>query len=169
MLCDECKKRTAAVHMTKIIQGKKEEIHLCEICAKNKENISFQNPFTVPNFLTSLLDANMGPQHNFIYGEDITCEQCGITFNRFKQEGRLGCEVCYEVFEKRLNPLIKKIQGNQQHVGKVPKRTGGVIHLKRQIKQLKLKLQQLIETEEFEAAAEIRDGIREIEEQIKNV
>ena len=155
--------------MTKIIQGQKEEIHLCEICAKNKENISLHNPFTIPNFLTSLLDTNMSTQHNFVYGEDMVCQECGMTFLRFKQEGRLGCEGCYQYFEKRLNPLIKKIQGNQQHVGKVPIRTGGVIHLKRQSKQLKHKLQQLIETEEFEAAAKIRDEIRNIEEQIKNV
>lgn len=169
MLCDECKKRSAAVHMTKIIQGKKEETHLCEVCAKSKENISLQNPFTIPNFLTSLLDTNISPQHSFIYGEDNSCQRCGMTFIRFKQEGRLGCEACYEVFEKRLNPLIKKIQGSQLHVGKVPKRTGGVIQLKRQVKQLKLKLQQLIEAEEFEAAAKIRDEVREIEEKIKNV
>lgn len=169
MLCDECKKRTAAVHLTKIVQGKKEEIHLCEVCAKSKENISLQNPFTIPNFLTNLLDANISPQHSFIYGEENTCHQCGTTFIKFKQEGRLGCEGCYEVFEKRLNPLIKKIQGNEAHVGKVPKRTGGVIHLKRQAKQLKLKLQQLIEAEEFEAAAKTRDEIREMEEKIKNV
>ncbi len=168
MLCDECQKRTATVHMTKIIQGQKEEIHLCEVCAKNKENISLHNPFTIPNFLTSLLDANMSPQHSFVYVDEI-CQECGMTFLRFKQEGRLGCEACYEAFEKKLNPLIKKIQGNQQHLGKVPKRTGGVIHLKRQAKQLKQKLQQLIEAEEFEAAANIRDEIRDIEEQIKNV
>ncbi len=168
MLCDECQKRPATVHMTKIIQGQKEEIHLCEVCAKNKENISLHNPFTIPNFLTSLLDTNMSPQHSFVYGDEM-CQECGMTFLRFKQEGRLGCEACYEVFEKKLNPLIKKIQGNQQHVGKVPRRTGGVIHLKREVKQLKQRLQQLIEAEEFESAANIRDEIRDKEEQIKNM
>lgn len=169
MLCDECKKRTAAVHMTKIIQGKKEETHLCEVCAKKKENISLHNPFTIPNFLASLLDANNGTQQSFVYEENNSCQSCGMTFVKFRQEGSLGCEACYEAFEKRLSPLIKKIQGNQLHVGKVPKRSGGVIQLKRNAKQLKLKLQQLIEAEEFEAAAKIRDEIREIEEKIKNV
>ena len=49
------------------------------------------------------------------------------------------------------------------HVGKVPKRTGGQIQLKREIEDLKRNMMSCIEREEFEQAAQIRDQIRELE------
>ena len=48
-------------------------------------------------------------------------------------------------------------------MGKVPKRTGGRIQIKRQIDELKKELQIRIVQEEFETVAEIRDQIRELE------
>lgn len=38
MLCDSCKKADAVVHLTKIENGKRTELHLCAACAK-KEGI----------------------------------------------------------------------------------------------------------------------------------
>ena len=38
MLCDSCKKADAVVHLTKIENGKRTELHLCAACAE-KEGI----------------------------------------------------------------------------------------------------------------------------------
>ena len=40
MMCEECQMRPATVHITKIVNNKKSQIHLCEECAKHK-HISF--------------------------------------------------------------------------------------------------------------------------------
>ena len=64
----------------------------------------------------------------------------------------------------RLDPLLRKIHsGNTTHTGKIPKRTGKNINRKRKVSELKEKLQELIKTEEFEKAAEVRDKIRSLE------
>lgn len=36
MLCQECNKRPATLHFTKIVNGEKTEFHICETCAKEK-------------------------------------------------------------------------------------------------------------------------------------
>ncbi len=169
MLCNECKKRNAVVHMTKMTNGKKEELHLCEMCAKAKDGGSIEHHFSIPNFFASLLENNLHPQVNMNYHNGIQCQRCGYTLSQFKQSGRMGCDECYETFKEKINPLVRRIQGNTNHIGKVPKRTGGVIRVKRQVKQLKNKLQEAIVREEFEVAAEIRDTIKGLEQEINEM
>ena len=36
MLCDQCKKREAVVHITKIENGRRTELHLCAECARKQ-------------------------------------------------------------------------------------------------------------------------------------
>ncbi len=80
--------------------------------------------------------------------------------------GRFGCSNCYKQFGSRLDPILKRVHGNTVHVGKIPKRTGGQIQLKREIEELRRNLHELIDREEFENAAQIRDRIRELERNV---
>ncbi len=169
MLCDDCQKRNAVIHMTKVIQGKKEAIHLCEVCAKARENKSYTMDFSIQNFLANLLDNNINTQFNVSNYHRLQCPRCGTTFSQFKQTGRLGCDTCYDVFYENIHPLVRRIHGNVNHMGKLPKRAGGSIHLKRELKLLKGRLQQAIEKEAFEEAAELRDQIKQIENQLKEM
>ena len=41
MLCEECKKRPANVHLTKIIGDQKTEMHLCQQCAAERGELGF--------------------------------------------------------------------------------------------------------------------------------
>lgn len=40
MLCDACKKREAVVHIVKIEDGQRTDVHLCAACAKRQSNFS---------------------------------------------------------------------------------------------------------------------------------
>lgn len=89
-----------------------------------------------------------------------------MTYTQFTKIGRFGCDECYDQFAERLDPLFRRIHGTTDHAGKIPKRNGGLIHDKRQIESLKKHLKLLIEREEFEEAAKLRDQIRELEEKV---
>ncbi|MFA5881294.1 MAG: UvrB/UvrC motif-containing protein, partial [Eubacteriales bacterium] len=78
----------------------------------------------------------------------------------------LGCPTCYDVFENKLDPVLRRIHGNPRHTGKIPKRTGGTIELRREIEELKRELQAAITSEEYEKAAEVRDKIRGLENKL---
>jgi c-di-GMP-binding flagellar brake protein YcgR len=51
MICDECGKRLAAVHITKVENGKKSNMHLCEQCAMQKNLLSISTSFSVNDLL----------------------------------------------------------------------------------------------------------------------
>lgn len=166
MLCENCNKNAATVHVTKILNEKKTELHLCEQCAKQSEGVPFDTSFTINNFLTGLLDSMQDSAIKVDYIKTTKCDHCGMTYGKFKQLGRLGCAQCYNAFKEKLIPLIKRVQGSEIHTGKVPKRAGGSIRIRKEIKQLKGELEKTIRNEEFEKAAVLRDQIREMESQL---
>ncbi|KKO51378.1 UvrB/UvrC motif-containing protein [Paenibacillus sp. DMB20] len=168
MVCQECGKRPATLHFTKIVNGEKTEFHFCETCAREKGELipGASNGFSIHSLLSGLLDldpAGKGQVSGSKAPEMLRCEECGMTYSQFSKLGRFGCSSCYKYFSDRLDPLFKRVHGNTAHVGKIPRRSGGRIQMKRQIDELKKELQYRIVQEEFEAAAEIRDRIRELE------
>lgn len=173
MLCQECQKREATVHLTKIVNNQKNEIYLCDKCAQKKEELNFgKEGFSFNNLLTGLLssdfDAN-APDSNLNLGYkkvEAECENCDLNYAEFSQQGKLGCSECYTEFEDRIDKLLKKVHGNNRHTGKVPKRTGGVIRTRKEIQKLRQKMQTAVQKEEFEEAARLRDEIKELEEKI---
>jgi protein arginine kinase activator len=167
MLCEKCKKRPATVHVTKIINDKKTELYLCDQCAKKNDGISLDTSFTVNKFLAGLLDSIQDSSIQVDYSKTTKCDTCGMTYGQFKQIGRLGCSHCYDAFHEKLDTLIKRLQGNDSHTGKIPRRAGGHIRIKNELKTLKVQLDASIRKEEFEKSAVLRDKIRQLESQLK--
>ena len=59
MTCQNCNIRPATLHYTKVINGKKAEVHLCEQCAEQSGYTSFfqspQSNFSFHDLLAGLL------------------------------------------------------------------------------------------------------------------
>lgn len=164
MYCEECKKRPATVHLTSIVNGVKVENHLCEQCAGKKGTIIFDlNKFSIPNLLGSFFGNTYSIQGINARQDDTVCPGCGMTFDNIRESGRLGCSQCYQVFEEELDPILRRIHGNSQHMGKIPSRGGEKVLLKKKVDELKNALQQALAKEEYEKAAEIRDSIKSLE------
>jgi protein arginine kinase activator len=90
-----------------------------------------------------------------------------MTFPQFVKIGRFGCSHCYDTFKDQLKPVLKRLHsGNWTHNGKIPKRSGGGIHLRKRMEDLKSELRTSIIQEEFEKAAIIRDEIRSLEKEL---
>ncbi|MBS4179703.1 UvrB/UvrC motif-containing protein [Lederbergia citrea] len=176
MICQECKERPATLHFTKVVNGEKTAIQLCEKCAQEKGEFFMMDGaggFSFNDLLAGLLNLDPSiqqaqsapsPTHQI-----IQCEVCKMTFQQFINIGRFGCANCYEAFKGQMTPILKRLHsGNIQHGGKVPKRIGGSIHLKKQVQLLKEELRSLVVQEEFEKAAEVRDQIRSLENNLSN-
>jgi protein arginine kinase activator len=168
MLCDECKKNAATVHISRVVNNEKQEWHLCPACAE--KHGSFQFPLEPTFSINSLLAGLLNQEMDYTGGTvqipaRERCENCGCSFADFRQTGRLGCSECYAVFAPKLEPILRRIHGSSNHTGKVPARSGGRARHRREIDRLRAELQKLIDREEFEKAAEIRDAIREMESQ----
>lgn len=164
MLCDLCKKNPANFHYTKIINGKVEEIHLCSQCSKEKEELN--SDLSIHNLLTGLIDSIQGDNIKK-EEEELYCDKCKLTYRQFKSIGKLGCDKCYENFKLKLDPLIKGIQASSHHLGKIPNRASKTLKLEREILKEKAYIEKLVEKEEFEQAAIVRDRIKELEQELK--
>lgn len=174
MICQECNQRPATLHFTKILNGEKTEIDLCEKCAQEKGEMFMINggpEFTIHSLLAGLLNVSPSfpPSQKEAFQQEkvLQCESCSLTYSRFVKAGRFGCADCYENFQAQLKPILKRLHsGNWTHSGKIPKRIGGNIHLRKNIENLKQQIRDLITNEEFEKAAEIRDEIRSLEKRL---
>jgi protein arginine kinase activator len=176
MVCEQCNLRPATLHFTKIINGKKSEIHLCEQCAKESGEM-FGMPgstgFSINNLLAGLLNMDSSQKESstqaFTPSHIEQCPNCQLTYRQFAKFGRFGCAQCYDTFRSSLTPFLKRLHaGNHGHSGKIPKRIGSNLHLKKELEKQRLKLKEYIAQEEFEKAAMLRDQIRELEKQIQD-
>ena len=174
MLCDECGKNKATVHLTEIVNDLITKLNLCESCAKQKGAEAEQH-FGIADLLSALSDVD-APQQPAVAGgvapSKNKCAKCGLTYEDFKKVGRLGCGECYKAFRTSLVPLLKRIHGSNQHIGKSPTAQSMddlKTNNKRQeeLDQAKQDLQKAVRGEEFEEAAALRDKIKFLEKKLK--
>jgi protein arginine kinase activator len=168
MLCDVCGKNPATVHLTEIIDEKMNELHLCEDCARNK-SAAMEQQFGLSDLLAGMADFEK-PSSKEEEAVSVKCPSCGLTYADFKKIGRLGCGDCFNVFRKYLAPLLKRIHGSNQHIGKSPVKTKAPAKPYKKkadlsLLELKDQLQKAILQEAFEEAARLRDQIKKITEE----
>ena len=167
MLCDKCGKNPAVIHRITTINGIKKEMHLCKECAVQEKVMWADDKFTINALLSSLLDMGTESPIKIEKLETVKCSQCGEGFSEFKKTGKLGCDMCYVYFKDRLLPLLKKVQGNTRHSGKLPRSIGGDLRVRKELESLQEELERAVRAEEYEKAVELRDRIKSIKDRNK--
>ncbi len=166
MICEVCKKKPAKIHVTQIKDQQKVTIHICQDCAhaKGVAGPAINTSFSVEQLLTGMMKAQAGEGETATMQQ--TCTSCGLTYRAFKESGRLGCSLCYDTFADQLRPLLQKVQKDIRHTGKVPHKGDANLVMRRNISDLRFQLKEAVNQENFELAAQLRDQIRQIEENI---
>ena len=159
-LCDICQENPATVHYTEIVNNKLKKLNLCEQCAREK-GLGITAHFGVAEILKGLTEA----QQEETTEPEQTCDFCGLSFSRFRKVGRLGCSHCYETFYEQLEPILSDIHKKTEHVGKSPSAAAIIDTTTKQLSDLNRELRRAVEDEEYERAAELRDEIRQLEQQ----
>ncbi len=158
MICQNCQQRPATVHLTEIDGATKKEVHLCEPCASSQGD-----PADGPGVLEKLQSLlNPGARAGAELAH-ITCPECELTYAAFRARGRFGCPACYEAFRSGVDPLLEKIHGSTQHIGKVPIRLAATLEAAEKLRGLRTDLDSAVASEEYERAAELRDEIKQLE------
>ncbi|SDK58834.1 UvrB/UvrC motif-containing protein [Sediminibacillus albus] len=172
MECQECHERPATLHFSKIVNGNKTEVHVCEYCAKEKGYMGYDDEaYSLHNLLSGLFKFEStgfsDQQANIPAQQELQCPKCGMNYQEFARVGKFGCAQCYQTFSDKLNPIFRRVHsGNTNHHGKIPTRIGSSIHQKKQLFEYREQLKQLISNEEFEQAAKVRDHIRQLEQDL---
>ncbi|MBR1731119.1 MAG: UvrB/UvrC motif-containing protein [Ruminococcus sp.] len=175
MKCQKCQKNEATTHIKRVINGEFEEYNLCSDCAKE---MGYGNLFH--GFTSSFAD-----DFNSLFGsffenalpartQATRCETCGSSYNDIQRTGMMGCADCYSLFAGEIMPTIRKIHGNTTHCGKnsaafkaeTAKRAvekADDTKPESELDKLRAELNEAVEKQEFEKAAELRDKIKSME------
>jgi protein arginine kinase activator len=184
MLCENCRKREANVKYSENINGVKKEMHLCEECSRElgiTDKMDFRMPsLDISNFFGSFLEDFSTPDFMPLLNEvkQTKCDSCGSSFDDIINTGRYGCANCYDVFEDRMDPILKKLQGANRHNGRLGKISDNNVKFDKKedkkedkksenkannkLEKLQEELKQAIKEERYEEAAKIRDEIKGI-------
>ncbi len=162
MLCDDCLKNNATIHMTTFVNGQVKTVHLCAQCAAKRNKPSVLPGFSFNDLLSAFYEVEEA--------EEAVCDKCGTTLASFQKTGKLGCAQCYSVFESSLLPVLKGIHMNEKHTGKRPgervvadvEKESAQENMK---EELKRELKLAIVAENFEEAARLRDEIALLEKE----
>ena len=93
----------------------------------------------------------------------LVCRNCGMSYAEFKRQGRLGCAECYVSFHDELVPLVRRIHGAAQHVGRTASGGRKQAQVKMNVQKLREALTSAIKEEDYEKAAALRDQLRKAE------
>ena len=166
--CDECGERPATIRYTEMVDGALSTWSLCDECAARRGVTGGLSSLAAPlvNILMGLLGDSADPAAPGEPGGGTTCPQCSMSYGEFRVAGRLGCGACYDTFKGELLPLIRRIHGSTEHVGRVPPGLPGDVESRREVRRLEAELERAVRQEEYERAAELRDLIRTRREDI---
>ena len=164
--CDKCD-RPATHHSVEVIKGDKIAKNLCDLHAAEEGLVAAGSHTPVSELLSNFVkqQSQTGTQRERRAANDLTCESCGLTFSQFRETSLLGCGHCYKAFEGPLGPLMERAhEGGTHHVGKIPRRSGQSESRQLQLMRMRKRLDEAVETEDYELAARLRDDITELEE-----
>ncbi|MCD2138289.1 UvrB/UvrC motif-containing protein [Salinicoccus halitifaciens] len=165
MICESCQENEATVHITTGSGLNKTERYLCEVCANKSFSNQFAN-FPDDSFNIHQLLQSLSAQQPAGAGmkQKRHCDTCGSTIENILKNGKFGCADCYGTFSGKSNEIITRVQLYQtEHVGKVPAKSSAYLKVKKEIESLREKLAELVERQEFEEAAVVRDQIKSLE------
>ncbi len=173
MKCQHCNEREANTHIKRNINGKKEEMYLCDKCAEElgvMKEFEFEpfGAFANDSLFGNLLTAGVSAL-NTLTGID-RCTYCGSTWSDIVNSGRVGCDHCYEKFESRLEPSLERLHGKTKHIGKTVSYTEeeeAETKPESEVEKLKAELKTAIQEQRFEDAAVLRDKINELTKEEK--
>jgi protein arginine kinase activator len=163
--CQKCAK-PATYHITDIERGKPREFHFCDEHARQHLAPPDEPPApTFPSVAAEVVKGNIPSAREPSPADRQTCPICQLSFLEFRNSGRLGCPHDYEVFRDELMPLLENIHDETRHAGKVPRRAPRNSQRQTELIDLRNKLKRAVAAEDYEAAANLRDQIRALEQE----
>jgi protein arginine kinase activator len=154
--CQSCGKEPARNHFKKWENNRETELLLCDKCAEERGLVAGgadleQSLNIMLQDMEGLADGATGT---------VQCPECGLIYSAFRDTGRLGCAHCYVAFEQQLKPLLRRVHGAVQHVGKSPAVDDAHAARRRELRELQEQMERAVIRDEFEEAARLRDQIR---------
>lgn len=173
MRCNICKKDNAIIHIREYTDIGVRRINLCLECALKRglntavDNIDLLLADIIKKVLNIPSNRNKVGKKSSRQNITIVCPSCGMSLHNFSKELKVGCPICYTVFEKIIDLIIYNYNNSLSYLGKLPDDIKKVTIQRSKLKRLKRELKESLDLEEYMKAAVIRDEIKEIKKTIQ--
>jgi len=158
MKCDLCNK-PAVVHEFQIMNGIKQELHLCQEHAAQQGFAEISGISSSAGHTKAAMQS-VSTKVGSAAVQSPRCETCGMTFAQIRQTSNIGCPDCYETFEVPVGKLVEEAQyGATQHVGRRPAGSEADLARRHESQRLMRELESAVSAEHYERAAQIRDDL----------
>jgi protein arginine kinase activator len=170
MLCQQCQKAQATVHIDEVKsfhgpgapENEVDEHHLCETCSQNIDLPHIAVQQKTMDEVWKLLQISALKAHKKQGRETLTCSSCGTTLDSLRRKGRVGCQTCYLTFSEYLEGLLERMHGATHHEGRIPGVDEEETRRRRAIDEAETALERAVADEDFERAAELRDELKQL-------
>ena len=160
-------------------------MHLCSECAVNKSqndpsfdfggfnlaemlyNIS-ESQGGIPGLTPISEDESIDENQEKKDMPDLKCDNCGWALSALRRTGRVGCPECYKIFHEVIDNALENMHRGKLHVGKTPgaKTTNKSSNNMLKLMNLQKELDEVVQREEYEKAAKLRDKINNLKNKI---
>jgi len=159
MKCDVCRERPAVIFVQQVSRGSSIELHLCEVCARERGFSTTENKIDVSlgGLFSDILDGTGDAA-----GRAASCPVCGYTLSDIKKHRRTGCADCYRQFRAEIISILRHDGIELSYTGELPSKLESFRTPEVDPENLRKELSRAIEQEDYEMAAWYRDRLRSI-------
>lgn len=156
-VCSRCGSDTGSIRMDQRWGSQVRRYRLCESCAAELGVVAGK-PAVTPRFRDLFAGVFSGQRES-------ACPDCGRSVMELRKTGRVGCPTCYVTFQGEISSVIGEQTLTHGHVGSLPKRLRPLRWTYLERERLRDRLTGALHSEDYEAAAELRDEIRRRDEE----
>ncbi|UTY33698.1 UvrB/UvrC motif-containing protein [Treponema putidum] len=159
MICDICKLNEAKVSVEQVTDVVTKHIYLCLSCSRRlgfgmfSENIDISITKLLENSDTSMSEDKKYAQ----------CPVCGQSLSDIKSKQKIGCAECFSFFRAEILEILGQKKKNLRYLGLLQGSSDNSFKEKNCCEELRQKLKEAVEIEDYETAAALRDELKALE------
>ena len=156
MLCDGCQKREASIMLHMITNGQVSTRSLCASCAQKAHSQMSQAFTTMGVQMEGLNGMIEKPRQEELRLPKMICSACRTPYEDIDHDTVFGCKHCYSAFHQQVIDYLSALRGEpkpprEESFTPIPSLTQ---------EELKERLQDAVNAEDYEQAATLRDEIQ---------
>lgn len=163
MRCDICG-RVATYHSIEVVNGNRQEHHLCSNCAASYRQEQDIMPMMMPT-IGEFFDFPLSFRPKQVK-KVLRCAKCGCTSDDFLATGKLGCSECYKYLHEVVDPAIDDVLSINDMPDKISLGAdiGKDIPLANDLNSLNDQLKIAVKEERYEDASRLKAQIEKIKQ-----
>lgn len=157
MICQNCHINAANIKITQVFASERQDFFLCIDCA---QKFGLEDPFSeLPaEFEKFLREIPAFQENNPADRPILVCSGCGHDYEAFENTGLVGCPTCYIDFGDSIKTVLRRFHGSTRQ-SKANKSILVELLGDEKLTDLQHRLKSALASEDFEAAAILRDEI----------